>query len=211
MDYFVANSNFVKKRIFKIYRRDSEVIYPPVDAESFKWDEPPEKGGFYLMLGQLTTYKKPDLVIDAFRELDRKLVVIGDGEMQSSLKETASLNVTFLGRQSFTMVKKYLAEAEALLFPGIEDFGIVPLEAMASGTPVIAYRAGGALDTVVESKTGVFFDEQSVESLLDALKNFEETKEHFDSKTLREHALKFNNDIFESNIYKFIDSCMNRN
>jgi glycosyltransferase involved in cell wall biosynthesis len=157
----------VQKRIRKYYRRDSQIVHPPVDVNAFA--ESDEIDDYYLMVGELVGYKRPDLAVDAFNRNGKRLVVIGRGPMLAELKKMARPNVEILGAQPTDVLKRYYSRCKALIFPGEEDFGIVPLEAMASGRPVIAYGRGGALETVVDGRTGLLFEEQSVDCLDDAL------------------------------------------
>jgi len=203
VDYFIVNSHFVRKRVKKVYRRGAEVIYPPVSVEDFSYCR--EKSDYYLMLGQLTHYKRADLAVDAFTELtDKKLIVIGEGELLESLKKRGLPNVEFLGRQPFNVLKGYLESAKALIFPGMEDFGIVPVEALACGTPVIAYGKGGAMETVKHHITGVHFYEQTSESLIQAIHDFEIWEPHIQRSTLRTHAEEFSEDVFINKVNSFI-------
>lgn len=195
VDHFVANSSFVASRIRKFYRRDAEVVYPPVNVTAF--DHLRERGDFYLCLGQLVPYKRADMVVEVFNRLGLPLVVIGEGELYERLKAVAGPNVQLLGRQPFGVVKDKLETCKALVFPGLEDFGIVPVEAMASGAPVIAYGKGGALDTIVHGQTGVLFDEQSNSALEAAVHAFEAGQHRFDVQALREHAAGFDKRIFQ--------------
>lgn len=204
VDHFVANSSFIAKRIQKTYRRDSSVIPPPVSTARFHVGEGP--GEFYLWVGQLTAYKRPDLAIEAFNSSGKPLVVIGDGEMLEPLKAIAKDNITFLGRASDAQIEDHYARCKALVFPGVEDFGIVPIEAMASGRPVIAYGRGGALDTVIDGKTGVLFDDQSVAGLQKAIEQFEAEAEKFDKAALRAHAESFDVEGFKARIKAEIDA-----
>lgn len=173
VDTFVANSAFVADRIRRIYSRDAVVVHPPVDVGFFDGDY--EKGDYYLLAGQLIGYKRPDLAIAACVKMGRKIVVIGNGNQRAALEKLYAANplVKFLGRVSDEELKATYGGAKALIFPGLEDFGIVPVEAQAAGTPVIAYGLGGALETVVDGKTGVFFPEQTVGSLCAAIETFE--------------------------------------
>lgn len=157
VDYFIANSNEVKTRINKYYRRDATVINPPVRCDFFDIAE--TDGDYYLVLSRLVTYKRFDLAVKACKELGRKLVVIGDGPEKKNLEKIASgcKNITFLGRASDETVKKYMSECKALIFPGEEDFGIVPVEVQACGRPVIAYGKGGILDSVIDRKDRSIF------------------------------------------------------
>jgi glycosyltransferase involved in cell wall biosynthesis len=203
VDQFVANSRYVASRINRYYRREARVLAPPVNTHEFKPVN--ELGDFYLMFGQLVSYKRPDLVVAAFNETGRKLIVIGEGEMGDSLKKLAKKNITFLGRQSFEVVREHLAKCRALVFPGLEDFGIVPVEAMASGRPVIAYGRGGALDSVVDGVTGFFFHQQSVSALNDAIDRFEREIEKFDPIKIADHASKFSKARFKNDFMALVD------
>lgn len=194
VDVFIANSTFVAKRIKKFYRRESTVIFPPVNVADFDCTQP--RGDFYLCLGQLVTYKRADLVVDVFNQLNLPLVVIGEGELYDDLINRAGPNIKLLGRQSFESVKDQLQRCKALVFPGLEDFGIVPVEAMAAGAPVIAYGKGGALDTVIHGETGILFDEQSHECLAQAVMALENGHYQFSPTKLREHAMKFEKPVF---------------
>ena len=203
VDQFVANSNYVASRIQRYYRRSSEVIAPPVDTDNFKPRDDVED--FYLIFGRLVPYKRPDLAVSAFNETGRKLIVIGEGELGASLKKQAKDNIVFMGRQSSEVVREYLAKCKALIFPGLEDFGIVPVEAIASGRPVIAYGRGGALDTVIDGETGVFFYQQTTESLNDAIKRFEQDYKNFDPATITKHANKFSKDQFKDKFMNLVN------
>lgn len=173
VDVFVANSRFVADRIGRIYKREATVVHPPVEVDFFLGDY--EKKDYYLLAGQLVGYKRPDLAIAACVRMGRKIVVIGNGHERGALERQYAANplVKFLGRVDDEELKATYGGAKALLFPGLEDFGIVPVEAEAAGTPVIAYGRGGALETVVDGETGLFFGDQSVESLCAAIENFE--------------------------------------
>ena len=178
VDRFIANSVFVAKRIQKCYRREADVIHPPVAVDEFYISE--EIDDYYLLFGQLVKYKRADLAIEAFNRLGKPLLVMGEGEMLPKLKTMANSNIRFLGKQPFAQVKHYLSHCKALIFPGVEDFGIVPVEAMASGRPVIAFAARGALETVKDNVTGLYFYEQTPESLIQAIKRFEQSCAQFD-------------------------------
>lgn len=204
VDHFVANSGNVARRIFKHYRRKSEVVYPPVDVDAFFISECVED--FYLMVGQLVGYKRTDLVVKAFARSGKRLVVIGDGEQMSMLRKIAGANTTLMGWQPEEVLRDYYSRCRALIFPGEEDFGIVPVEAMASGRPVIAYGRGGALETVVEGLTGIFFHEQSEQAVLDAVIKFEGLEGQFVSASIRNHALKFSKEMFRSAIMSIVAS-----
>lgn len=169
VDQFIANSRFVAERIRRIYRRESVVIYPPVDVSYFR-DIPDLERKHYLFVGQLVCYKRPDLVVSSFAKLQREtLVVVGEGPLRKYLEKQSSSNVRFLGCVSREELRTLYASAKALIFPGIEDFGIVPVEAMASCCPVIAMNYGGAVESVVEGKTGVLMRKQSTDCILNAI------------------------------------------
>lgn len=174
VDRFAANSSFVAQRIGKYWRRDADIVHPSVAVEDFAPVPASELGDFYLWAGELAPYKRPDIAVDAFRKLGKPLVVIGGPDQSvAKLKATAGDQTRFLGKVPFDILKDHMARCKALIFPGEEDFGIVPVEVMASGRPVIAYGRGGIRDTVVDGETGVFFDTQSAEGLVDAVERFE--------------------------------------
>jgi glycosyltransferase involved in cell wall biosynthesis len=197
-DRIIANSRHVANRIQKYWRRDADVINPPVSVHKFSAAAPQDRGGYYLWLGELAPYKRPDLAIEAFNRLDRPLFVIGGpGKAEAQLARKAKANIRFLGRVDDERLRRYLASCRALIFPGEEDFGIVPVEAMASGRPVIAYGRGGVLDSVVNGETGMMFDEQSVEGLIDAVERFEASGlEHVDPQRFVRHAAQFSEPVF---------------
>jgi len=205
VDYFIANSSFVKKRISKFYRRDSDVIYPPINTADFYISEQVED--YYLMVGQLVAYKNTRLAVKAFNKSGKRLVIIGAGAELADLKKIAGDNIQLLGYQSFDVIRRYYARCKALIFPGVEDFGMVPVEAMASGRPVIALSQGGALDTVIDGETGVFFAEPDVSALNGAVNKFEENYQAFSSERIRLHAEQFDSAVFKSKIKVFIDGC----
>lgn len=200
VDYFIANSENVAKRIWKYYRRESVVIHPPVRCNLFNISNVDED--YFLVMSRLVGYKRIDLAVQAFNKLGLPLVVIGAGEELEKLKKMANDNITFLGRQPDDVIKEYYAKCRAFIFPGEEDFGITPLEAMASGRPVIAYGKGGALETVIEGKTGLFFKEQTIDDLIDAITKFENMK--FDKNEIRKHAEKFDDSVYKEKIESFI-------
>jgi len=176
VDRIMSNSHFVANRVEKYWRRPSDIVAPPVAVEEFAPVSANELSDFYLWAGELAPYKRPDLAVEAFRNLDLPLVVIGGpDDLVRKLSPTAGPKTQFLGKVSFPVLKDHLARCKALIFPGEEDFGIVPVEAMASGRPVIAYKSGGILDTVIENETGVFFDMQTVDALEDAVRRFEKS------------------------------------
>src|SRR2546423_1499833 len=188
---FVANSNFVRERIRKYYDRDAIVIPPFVSEDFFSRPIEGEREDFDLIISALAPYKRLDLAIDS----DRPLVIIGDGPMRKRLERRAGPNVKFLGSVSREVILDYLSRARTLILPGVEDFGITPLEAMAAGTPVVAFRAGGALDTVVDGRTGIFFDDPVVHSIRDALERA--GAQSWDREQIREHARSFSRARFQ--------------
>jgi glycosyltransferase involved in cell wall biosynthesis len=205
VDYFVANSRNVARRLKTYYRRDATVIFPPVDTDTFTPVPSEEVGDYWLMVGELVSYKRPDLAVDAFNRSGKKLVVIGGGEMLGRLRDLAGPTVSILGSQPLASLKHHYAHCRALVFPGEEDFGIVPVEAMASGRPVVAYKRGGATETVVDGLSGVFFENQTVEDLLDAIDRCEALC--LDPQAIASHARTFSADGFASQMTTFIEKC----
>jgi glycosyltransferase involved in cell wall biosynthesis len=206
-DKILANSTTVQSRIKKYYLRDSVVVHPPVDTKRFDLQQPftPLKERTrYVIVARLTPYKRVDLAIAACTLGNIPLAVVGDGPDMKRLQAIAGPSVVFLGFAEEEKMPYYLGNARGFIFPNEDDFGIVPVEAMATGTPVIAYRKGGALDYVLEGKSGVFFDQQTPEALLEALKEFE--KINFDPKVVREQAKKFDKEVFKQRIRKVVES-----
>lgn len=203
VDAFAANAANVADRITSYYRRDSEVVYPPVDVNAFAPAAPHELGDYYLMVGELVAYKRPDLAVEAFNASGRKLVVIGGGERLEQIQRLAGPTVEVLGPQPFDVLKDRYARCLALIFPGEEDFGIVPLEATASGRPVIAYARGGALETVVDGVTGVLFETQTIEALNAAVARCETIA--FAPTAMRAHAQRFSKERFKRAFTAFVD------
>ncbi len=203
VDHFLANSQFVARRIQKHYRREATVLYPPVDVDAFTPE--PQVEDYYLMVGQLVRYKRPDLAVRACNRLGRKLIVIGDGEELATLQALAGPTVRILGRQPFAVIREHYAKCQALLFPGEEDFGIVPVEAMASGRPVIAYGRGGALETVLPGLSGLHFHEASEEALVQAMLRFERERADYVPGVIAAHARRFSRDRFKTEFSALID------
>lgn len=198
----VANSKHVQKRIAKYWRHDSEVIYPPVNVQAFT--PTAEHEDYFLIVSALTPFKKIDLAVQAFNKVGRKLVIIGDGAQRKMLESMAKPNIEFLGRKPDSVVREYMQNCRALIFPGEEDFGITPVEAMAAGKPVLAYGMGGVLESVQAGKSGEFFSELNEKSLLDALTRLMVNERHYDYKYIRQIAEKFDESIFEEKIRQAI-------
>ncbi len=210
--HFVAISRTVRRRIAECYGRDAAVIYPPVDTD-FYCPAPVPREDFYLALSAFAPYKRVDLAIDACNRLGRPLVVIGSGQDGARLRALAGPTVRFLGWQPDAVIRDHLRRCRALLFPGEEDFGIVPVEAMACGTPVVAFGAGGATETVVppgsrREPTGLFFTEQTGEGLADALAAFERRAADFNPAAARARALRFNAPRFAEELFAFLDAAL---
>jgi glycosyltransferase involved in cell wall biosynthesis len=205
VDRFITNSHYVAKRIARYYRREADVVYVPVDIEKFSsLERRPED--FYLFFGQLVGYKRVDIAIDACVQSGRKLVVAGSGAAKKDIHryERSGL-VRFLGRISDEEIRFLFSRARALLFPGIEDLGLVPIEANAAGCPVIAYRKGGVLDTVKENVTGLFFDEQSPASLIKAIERFEAVEDSFkDRDAFSAHVRQFSREAFKEKVSRIL-------
>jgi glycosyltransferase involved in cell wall biosynthesis len=223
VDHFVANSDNVAGKVRKLYGRDATTIYPPVDLERFSADGTP--ASYYLVVSALVPYKRIDLAIDAFNEMGLPLKVVGDGPLRAKLQTRAGAKIEFLGLVDDRALAQLYASCRALVFPGEEDFGIVAVEAQASGRPVIAYGKGGViesvhgLDAASESvtgfshcPTGIFFREPTAASLMDALRRFEQNEKAFDAGAIRVHAAKFSRGQFKQRIADFIaEKLMQRN
>ena len=194
VDHFVAISKTIRERILRCYRRDAEVIYPPADTVYYVPDTRTPREDFYLVVSALVPYKRIDLAVQAFNKSGRKLVVIGDGPDRKKLEKRAHKNVRFLGWQPDAALREHYRKAKALIFPGEEDFGIVPVEAQACGCPVVALGRGGALETVMDGETGVFFREPKEASLNDALNRFD--KQEFEPEAARRNAERFSKERF---------------
>ncbi len=203
VDYFLANSHFIAKRIEKVYGRKAEVVFFPVNTKFFTFCD--KKEDFYLAVSRLVPYKKMDVIVRAFHNMpEKKLIVIGDGPELSRLEKMKSSNVSFMGYQKDEVVRSYMQKAKAFLYAALEDAGVVPVEAMSCGTPVIAYGKGGILDSVIPKVTGLFFLEQTPKALEEAIEAFE--KRSFDLEKIREHAENFSKENFEKRLYNSIET-----
>lgn len=210
VDFFIANSKYTAQRIWRVYRRDAEVIYPPVDIERFNISE--KKDDFFLFVSRLVPYKKPDLIIQSFNKLGLSLKVVGNGPQFDDCKRIAGKNVEMLGYQSDEEVAELMSRARALIFAADEDFGIVPVEAQACGTPVIAFGKGGATETVVaadgtnwDKATGLYFHEQNISSLEKAVKQFIKWEDNYDSHIIRNNAERFSREKFKQRVETFVN------
>lgn len=199
-DHFVANSKTVAARIQRVYGRTAHVIHPPIDTSRFRPTQ--KQDDYYLVLSRLISYKRIDLAIEACGALGRRLVVIGDGPERARLMANAPSTVTFLSRISDAEVEHYAARCRALIFPGEEDFGMAPVELAAAGRPTIAYRAGGATETIIDGVTGVFFDRQTAGDVIEAIKQFEQHE--WPAEVLRNHAEKFGSEVFKQRFLEFL-------
>ena len=200
VDRFVCNSLFIQKKIQTYYNQKAQVIYPPVNVHRFSIQEPED---YFLVVGRFLPYKRIDLAVDACNELGRRLLIVGDGPEYKRLKKKAGPTIQFVGRVSDARLAGLYARAQALIFPQEEDFGIVAIESMACGRPVIAFQSGGALEYIQDAKTGVFFKEQSVESLKQAMRRSMDIS--FDARYIREHAMQFDRQVFQRNLKTYID------
>jgi glycosyltransferase involved in cell wall biosynthesis len=200
-DYYLTTCENVAYKIKRYYGRDSKIIYPPVEVNFFRPGGNP--GNYFLCASRLVPYKRIDLAVAAFNELGLPLMIIGTGPEERKLRKLARSNISFLGRVSDEALLKYYQECRALIFPGEEDFGIVPLEAQACGRPVIAYKKGGVLETLIDGRTGLFFEEQTPAALQKVVANFAEGL--FNSEVIRENALRFSRDGFKKSLQEFIN------
>jgi glycosyltransferase involved in cell wall biosynthesis len=216
VDYYISNSKNVAKRVEKYYNRKAKVIYPPIDSNLFIEPLERNKKTHFLSFGALTPYKKIDLLVDCFNKNGKKLIIIGNGSEKEKLKKRAKQNIEFKGFLKEYELKNYIQNSKALLFPGEEDFGMIPLEVMSYGIPVIAYKKGGALETVVENKikvsesSGIFFNQQNIESLQKALDNFNKIEENFNPSWIRKHAEKFEESNFLQSFSQTIDKLIQK-
>lgn len=211
VDYFIANSNHTAKRIWRCYRRQAKVIYPPVQIARFSFES--QKEEFYLTVSRLVSYKKIALIVEAFNKLQKPLVIIGDGPQLAKIRQLANSNIQILGFQPHQLVEKYMAKAKAFVYAACEDFGIALVEAQACGTPVIAYRGGGASETVKdirqypETGTGLLFNRQQPEYLVEAVKTFEKFESQLNLENCRLQANKFSPTIFNTSYLNFLAQC----
>ena len=204
VDHYISNSKFIARRIWKVYRRKAIVIHPPVDVNNFTMER--EKEDYYLTASRMVPYKKINLIVDAFSEMpDKKLVVIGRGPDFDKISKKAGSNVQLLGYQSLEVLKEKMQRAKAFVFAAEEDFGIVPVEAQACGTPVIAYGKGGALETVIEGETRLFFYEQTVDAIVEAVNRFESGEYTFLPQIIRRNAERFRKERFQKEFQEFVD------
>lgn len=201
VDHFASISYYIAKRIKKVYGRDSEVIYPPVDVEKIPFCS--KKESYYLAVSRMVPYKRMDLIVEAFSHLpDKKLIVVGDGPEMKKVKSVAKSNIEILGWQSDEKIRELMSKAKGFLFAAEEDFGIVVVEAQAAGTPVIAFGKGAALETVIPDKTGIFYYQQDLSSMIAAIQGFE--RKEFDPHLIRNHAERFNRQRFVSEFKQFV-------
>ncbi len=205
VDKFIANSHFTARRIKKYYNKDSEVIYPPCDTGNFKPSTKIEN--YFLTVSRLIPYKRIDIIVKAFNDLKLPLKIVGRGPEFKKLKKIAKLNIEFLDEFTNENLREVYSRARAFVFAAEEDFGIVPLEAMAAGRPVIAYKSGGALESVIEGITGTFFEKQTTQCLSDTVKKFR--AENYNPKVIRQHALTFDKAIFKRKIKDFVEKSYN--
>jgi len=218
VDQFIANSEFVRARIKKFYNRTSSLLFPPIETDIFKLEH--NKEDFYVTAGRFVPFKRLDIAVEAFSKMpDKKLVVIGDGPEMSKLKDLAGDNIEFLGFQPPEVMREYMSRARAFIFPSEEDFGIVPVEAQACGTPVIAFGSGGALETVIPLEdsqnknkvTGMFFHEQKPDSLIQTISEFENKLDHFDPAFISNHAASFSPEHFKKALKRQVLTAIEEN
>ena len=203
-DYLIAISEYIRNKIKRIYNRDADVIYPPVDTDKFPLET--NKEDYYLAASRLVPYKRIDLIVEAFANmLDKKLVVIGSGPEKEKILSKATPNVDVIGYQDFESLKTYMQKAKAFVFAAEEDFGIVVVEAMACGTPVIAFKTGGASETVVDGKTGILFPEQTCDSIIEAIVKFEQISSTLNYSEISQHAEKFSRSRFEQTFKEYVN------
>ncbi|WP_198648672.1 glycosyltransferase [Cyanothece sp. BG0011] len=211
VDYFIANSHHTARRIWRCYRREAKVIYPPVNIERFSFSA--EKQDFYLTVSRLVSYKKIALIVRAFNQLGYPLIIIGDGPDLPKIRQMAQSNIKVLGAQKNQVVEQYMTQAKAFVYAACEDFGIALVEAQACGTPVIAYGGGGALETVIDIRqnidkgTGIFFFPQTPEALVETVETFCQFQHQINSESCRHQAAKFTPKVFETSYLTFLEQC----
>ncbi|HDZ0847887.1 TPA: glycosyltransferase family 4 protein [Klebsiella pneumoniae] len=208
VDHFIANSKFISRRVKKVYGRDADVIYPPVEVERFDFND--NKEDFYLTASRMVPYKRMDLIVEAFANMpDKRLVVIGDGSEMPKVKKKAASNIEILGYQPDQVLHDYMRRAKAFVFAAEEDFGITPVEAQACGTPVIAYGKGGVLETVrpygISNPTGLFFERQSISSLVETVKKFDKIQNLILPSDCKENSQSFSSDRFKRELNTYIE------
>jgi glycosyltransferase involved in cell wall biosynthesis len=208
VDRYIANSQTVAARIAKYYRRNATVIHPPVAVDRFESVPTAEVEDYYLLAGELVAYKRPELAIEAFNALRRRLIVIGGGNLLAKMRRLAGPTVTVLGQQPFAVLRHHYARCRALVFPGEEDFGIIPVEVMASGRPVIAFGCGGLTESVVEGVTGLFFKEQTAAAIISAVHAFDQMQ--FDPRAIRVQAEKFSTNRFMAEFTATVETAIGR-
>ena len=199
--HIITNSRHMASKIRSIYDREAEVVYPPVSTADFPFSS--QRSDFYLFIGRLLSYKRVDLAVRACQNLNRRLLIVGSGPEESKLRSLADEHIEFLGRVSDEKLKQLYAQARGLISPGHEDFGLIPVEAQATGCPVIAYGAGGVLESVIPGQTGIFFEEQNTESLQEAMIRFENMS--FDHNEIRKNAQRFDQEVFEQKMYSIVN------
>ena len=203
VDHFIANSKYIARRIKKVYNRASTVIYPPVNVLNFTLET--EKEDYYFTASRMVSYKKIDLIVKAFSKMpNKKLIVAGDGPEFNKIKKLAAPNIEFKGFISSVDLKRYMQKAKCFVFAAEEDFGIIPVEAQACGTPVIAFNKGGTTETIIHGKTGYLFNEQNVESICNAVVEFEKT--NFSPEEIRQNALRFSKERFEKEMKDYVET-----
>ncbi|MFC1651813.1 glycosyltransferase [Patescibacteria group bacterium] len=203
VDLWLANSKHTQKRLQKYYRVDSKIVYPPVNVKNFEVQK--DNAGYFLVVSRLSPYKKTDLAVEAFNKLGMHLVIIGEGQQKKELEKIAEENVEFLGFKPDKVVREYFKNCRGFIFPGEEDFGITPVEAMACGKPVVAFRKGGCLETVIEGKTGEFFDQETPESLITAVRKMVKNEKQYDPDKIRRNAERFSKKKFQEEILKIVN------
>ncbi|MBI2848687.1 MAG: glycosyltransferase [Chloroflexi bacterium] len=208
VSYFVGISKMVVDRIREFYGREADLIYPPVNTQQFTMSEKTED--YFLIVSRLVPYKRIDLAVRAFTQLKKPLYIVGDGRDRATLESMAGPTVRFLGRLPIQEVRDLMGQCKAFVFPGEEDFGIAPVEAQAAGRPVIAYRGGGALDSVIDGTTGLFFNEPTTESLVQAIHRFDKIGGEFHPPTIRRHAQSFDTAVFQQKMWDFVQEKIGR-